>query len=608
MSTDFAKGRGAATLGVLGLILAGLALASGCRERTNFCGESDCSRLPGGAAGQSYSDMAGDATGASGGYTGSDASEASGGDAGSESMAGAAGVAECSRDRDCDDARACNGSEVCDAGHCRTIPAECAPPTRCVEQPSGFSCEFERAPNWLVYYADEITKGTLLLAQPLEYLDEVPGLEVARGTDLEGLPIGIPWSNAWSPNGRYLALQTGTGLLFLQLRLLLAEFGAGLPEPARLAKDIPQRTDLLVEDWSVDSRRLLVLNLSNQYEAYVMDVQANRTSLLFADGGGADFLHFCADSRLVTRQYPDGIHLLNVETGSNSAAALPGASGVELSLDRRWLYFENAEGFWVTACAESGKPQRLAARREEIEENWPEWSADGQLLALQLDEADVTIFDVDTGFKRVATFPGESYRWHWGPQAHRLAGTRSDATDGAALFLVDLSKKAPGPQRLSTATGAVSDVTWVNDELLAYGAQAADGTYEAHLVRAVAPFDDRIVTSFAPDVVFHSLQYEPLGRYLFFVQQEGELEQVYALSLLSSSAKPQAILDAPSPADLTLPAFTPDGTGLVVQYRAPDPEKVGSLWWVAFDEHGVRKPRAIYSGHNTAFATLRPRP
>jgi hypothetical protein len=229
-------------------------------------------------------------------------------------------------------------------------------------------------------------------------------------------------------------------------------------------------------------------------------------------------------------------------------------------------------------------------------------------VALQLDESEVAVFDVDAAFKRLASFPGESYRWSWSPKAHRLAGTRSDEADISALFLVDFSIPTSGPRRLSTATGTVSDVTWVNDELVAYGAQAADGTYEAHLVRAVEPFEDRLVTSFGPDIRFHSLQYDPLGRYLFFVRQEGELEQVYALSLLSATAKPVAVFDSPMQPDLTLEAFTPDGTGLVVQYRAPAPQQLGSLWWVAFDEHGIETPRAINSGHNAAFVTLKPGP
>jgi hypothetical protein len=363
---DFAQGSAATRLALLTLALAGTVLIASCREQTELCGEFGCSTgLGGGAAGESDQEPPARAAGAAGTAADGEAGGASDGSIAADG--GGAGAAECSDDRDCDDGHACSGAEVCDAGRCISVAIECAPATHCVEQPASFSCEFERAPHWVVYYANDIAKGTLLLAQPLEFLDDVPGLELARGSDLGGLPIGPDQFNAWSPNGRYLALETGTGLLYLQLRLFLVEFGAGVPEPARLLKDIPQRTDLMVEDWSSDSTRALVVNLGNQFEGYVTDVQANRTSLLFADHGSPDFLHFCADPRWVTRQYADGVRLLDADTGSDTPVGLPGATGLRVSPDRRWLYFENVEGFWMTACAASGSPQQLAARRHENE-------------------------------------------------------------------------------------------------------------------------------------------------------------------------------------------------------------------------------------------------
>jgi hypothetical protein len=270
------------------------------------------------------------------------------------------------------------------------------------------------------------------------------------------------------------------------------------------------------------------------------------------------------------------------------------------------MLLEDAERYWITPCAANGDPAPLLARRPDDEEFLYDWSWDGKLTSLQTEDGEVNVFDAEAEFKLLATFAADTYSLAWSPTAHRLAFTKKD--DGAvAAYAVDLSTQPPSPKRLSTVSTDVSDVSWVNDELLAYGAHAADGSYEAHLVRAEPPFDDRLVVSFPSDATFHSVKYDPLGHYLFFVQAVGELEQLYAVSLRTSTSKPEPVFDEPQPPSLTVEAFTPDATGLILQYQAPSPDGLGTVWWIPFDERGVERPRVIHAGSKASFYTLRPR-
>jgi len=587
-----------ATVALAGLTLLGV-LASGCRERTRLCAESNCS-LP-----DSPVDEPDTGEGTGGGAGAPPTGPSRGGDEGDSGTGGGGGQAvECTGDRDCDDGVACNGDEVCESGRCIQTPRECPEPTRCVEQPSGFTCEFERDPNWVIYAGNDLAEPYSLLARPLNYLDESPPIELIPGNDLNVYMSPVT-GHEWSPNGRYLTLEAGSGFLDPRLRIFLVGFGGGLPEPAQLLKDVPQRTDVLFEDWSLDSKRALVVNYGYKYEGYVVDLEQNKTSLLFADEVDVDSLKFCADSRLVLRDSPGGPRLIDTETKSLKRE-YPGATELSLSPDKRWILLENAEGYWVTPCAAGGDPQLLMSRRGEDQEFFYEWSSDSELAALQVEDGEVNVFDAGAGFNLLAAFQGNTYSLAWSPTAHRLTFNRSD--EGAvAAFVVDFSSEPPSPVRLSTARTDVSDVTWVNDELLAYGAHAEDGSYEAHLVKAVPPFDDRLALRFPADMAFHSLEYDPHGRYLFFVQEAGELEQLYALSLSNPAAKPEPVFDAPMQPTLTIEAFTPDASGLILQYQGKSPQPLSSVWWVAFDEHGIERPRAINDGDVAGFATLGPR-
>lgn len=251
------------SLGWMGAFLSvvGGASAFACSGE-EFCAESRT--CPGGddANAAGHAGQGSDGLGGTDSGTAGSANEQGGHDSTSVVGAGAGGEPTstvgntCTTDAECDDKSSCTGVEKCVDGACAAGEAVPCPAGLTCSDAKNNACVFANALPWILYRADEKTKGSYEVfgMKP----DQIGVMEPAKiSPDVpEGTTFNDPTS--WSPDGSLLALVSVNAAKTEQQSYLI-RFGDRLPEaPIHLTKGL-SASNFTQTLWSPSGNTLALL-------------------------------------------------------------------------------------------------------------------------------------------------------------------------------------------------------------------------------------------------------------------------------------------------------------------------------------------------------------
>jgi hypothetical protein len=355
-----------------------------------------------------------------------------------------------------------------------------------------------------------------------------------------------------------------------------------------------------VEDWSLDSGRALIIKDGSETEGYVVDFAERRTTQVFADAFGADSLQFCDDPRFVTRLYPDGPYIVDLDTGTRHLVDFPELAWVETSPDRRFWLSATDNGIWAAPCGPSGAVLQLAPNGRGPRS----WSADGALVSLRggiAQDEQITVLDADLGFSERTRFQARGTAW--APQSRRLALSRADG-NGSSLYLVDLESQTAVERRLSPVAEQANEVRWVTESLLLYAEVDQQDSFQLRVVDVDDPASDHALARLSSDSTLQDIAFDPAGRTAYFVQWRDGLEQAYAVALEAPDALPQALLPEAVYDYVSIVGVAANGSGVLLQRSAPEPALQGSLWWVPRQGAKSAPARQVNTGSYASSAHL----
>lgn len=598
-----------------------------CRSPLERCGE-ECSKAgrggapgrsepteqgvgPAGAAGvveappeTGEGDAAGAPSGGQGGRSSCDAGDRCEGDA--NDAAGAGGDprghdAECTRDRDCSDAKGCNGVERCTKGRCERGDAfVCSNASECFEAASGASCRYPESDRFVVYAGYDFGAAWVnAVAVRISRLDHIERLNFSEGATDDRFNVIFDFH--WSPDGRRLIFPASTSDFTIDVfeqKFFWVDLVGPRAGQARRVPNIPISDAYFTYAWSPASNAVVMGDESGLF-AVRFTATGAETAVLSTLG----YAEPCDDDATVAYTTEDGTRLAQVWDAPENQTVLP-AKLLSRSPDGRWLLLSDEEHAYLARCRVGTELEPLGGPAGVTSS----WSPNSDYVVYSDTDKDVasdptpkalSAFRAESSASHVAVFEAVAAdpKVSFEPGSTRFLEVQPTRADELAFHLVDLSDPSASfvlPLPAGIGDPEINDIlshtSWLgNTGRLSFSTSEGE-TPGIYVIDATATAVPRLVRADGPG----DLDFSEDGTRAIWIDQGdgsvGAVSQAYTLDLTRPDSRPHALFAEPLTGSLSLDGarfisrfYETDSTGLDLFVVPPDfesePVRINAATW-----------------------------